>query len=99
MGRFRMRTGFLPKLSVAPQMTAAMLAGAKFAAEEAKRIAPVLTGSYRDSIRAEVVEGKAKVIADDMAAGFIEFGTEDTPTFAPLRRAAEAIFGTGKLRG
>lgn len=49
---------------------------------------------YRDQIGVDVgvEDGLAtgRVHADDEAAGYIEFGTVDTPTFAPLRRAAES---------
>lgn len=59
----------------------------------ARTIAPVLTGAYRDSISASVgIEGGhalAHVSAGTDHAQYVEFGTSDTPTFAPLRRAAE----------
>lgn len=58
-------------------------------AEEARAIAPVATGAYRDSIHVEQEETAAGVVADVPYAVFVEFGTSDTPAFAPLRRAAE----------
>lgn len=64
------------------------------ALRHAKAHAPVRTGAYRASFRADVVEttdGWAGVVAsDDEAAPFIEYGTSDTPPFATLRRALEA---------
>lgn len=64
------------------------------AARSAQAIAPVLTGAYKDSIRSEarILEGKATglVIAEDFKAAWIEFGTETNPTYAPLRKGAEA---------
>lgn len=54
---------------------------------------PVDTGAGRDSI--QVTEpargGKGKVGALDDAASFVEYGTEDTPERAPLRRTIEQL--------
>jgi hypothetical protein len=52
----------------------------------AQRIAPVRTGAYRDGI---VVSGN-RIMATAAHSRFVEFGTSDTPVFAPLRRAADA---------
>lgn len=61
----------------------------------AQSIAPVASGEYRDSIEADVVETPdgwvGRVIAGAAHSVFVEFGTEDTPIFAPLRRAGETI--------
>jgi pectin methylesterase-like acyl-CoA thioesterase len=58
--------------------------------EIARATAPVATGKYRDSIH--VIEDGDGIIlvADDEKAHYIEFGTEDTPAFATLRKAAES---------
>lgn len=64
-------------------------------AERAQAIAPVDSGEYRDSIHVE----DGLVVADSEHAVFVEFGTIDTPTFAPLRRAAIEEFGTDALGG
>lgn len=60
----------------------------------AKANAPVRSGEYRNSLRAEVSETSTgwagMILSDDRKAPFLEFGTEDTPTFATLRRALEA---------
>lgn len=83
-------------LKVSPFMVYGMNSVAEDVADRAQSIAPVLTGAYRDSIHAESgIEGgtaRGRVVADDEAAPYIEFGTSDTPTFATLRRALE---GTG----
>ena len=69
-------------------------------ADQAKSIAPEDQGDYIASI--EAVSGfdsrgvLARVNANDWKAGLIEFGTSDTPTFAPIRRAAERY---GAVRG
>lgn len=103
MASFRMNPTFLPRLAASPEVGAMLLDGARAVAERAKDVAPVASGAYRDSIHAElVVENgivKARVVADDPtgAAGLIEFGTVDTPAFAPLRRGLEAVFGLGAL--
>lgn len=52
----------------------------------AKSIAPVRTGEYRDSIG---TSGN-RVYAAARHSKYVEFGTGDTPVFAPLRRAADA---------
>lgn len=63
-------------------------------ATKARGIAPVDTGTYRDSI--QVITGhdggepSAAVYSDVEYAPFLEFGTSDTPTFAVFRRASES---------
>ena len=84
-------------LARTPQMAAAMLDRGNEVALAAASIAPVGPGGgghYRDQIRAEagVFEGKAgaRVNAYKFTAGFLEFGTSDTPIFAPLRTGCDA---------
>ena len=61
---------------------------------EAQAIAPVRTGTYRDSLGVEESPDDVAVIADVDYGGYIEFGTSDTPEFAPLRRGRdEAGYG------
>jgi hypothetical protein len=63
-------------------------------AEKAVAAAPEDDGDYKAGIEAVSGMGEdgvqARVNANDWKSGLIEFGTEDTPTFAPLRRGAEA---------
>jgi len=57
---------------------------------EAQAIAPVATGAYRDSLHVETDgSGDVAVVAGVWYGGLLEFGTADTPTFAPLRRGVE----------
>lgn len=67
---------------------------AQEAANAAKSYSPIRTANYLESIGAtsKVDGGEARgyVYAKDFKALWIEFGTEDTPTFAPLRKGAEA---------
>lgn len=73
-----------------PDFKADLLAHAQLAAENAKDVAPELTGDYKRSIHAEPFQGGGViVVADDWKANFIEFGTVDTPAFAPLRRGVQ----------
>lgn len=55
---------------------------------------PYETGDYVDSIEPDIElengEWIGRVNAFDWKANFIEFGTSDTPTFAPLQRGADA---------
>jgi hypothetical protein len=82
------------ELRASPAFNVAMHSIREHIAQEARDTAPVSTdpgdptpGSFRDSIH---VEGD-NVVADDPVANIIEFGSEDTPVFATLRRAAEAV--------
>lgn len=71
------------------------LTKAEEAARHARGIAPVASGEYRASITADVEETldgwAGLVIAGAPHSVYVEFGTEDTPTFATLRRAGETI--------
>lgn len=80
-----------------PQMAAAMVARAGEVRDAAISIAPIGPGEgghYRDQITADaaVIDGLAggRVNAWKFTAGFIEFGTSDTPAFAVLRTACDA---------
>ncbi len=71
-----------------------ILAGKMALAQEvvdyAQSIAPVDSGDYRDGIRVRRY-GKSGVgieFSDD-ASSFVEYGTEDTPEFAVMRRSIE----------
>jgi hypothetical protein len=71
------------------------LAKAEEGAQHARANAPVASAEYRDSIEADVEETPegwaGLVIAGAPHSVYVEFGTEDTPTFATLRRAGEII--------
>jgi hypothetical protein len=71
------------------------LARARDGAEIARSLAPVASGAYRDSIEASVEKTgdgwKGIVTAGVSHAVYVEFGTEDTPVFATLRRAGEIV--------
>lgn len=62
---------------------------------EAKSIAPVSTGAFQDSLTGEVRMGddgwEAVLTTDSPYWPYLEFGTSDTPIFATLRRALEAL--------
>lgn len=63
-------------------------------ADRARSIAPQDSGDYVDGIEVEsgiendVATGR--VNANDWKSGLIEFGTDHTPAYAPLRKGAEA---------
>ena len=81
-----------PKLlSEGPAMERALKENADAVAERAQETAPVLTGAYRESIRAESESGRAGVVAEDFKAAWIEFGTYKLSGFHTLSRAAEAL--------
>lgn len=95
-----MITRFVPnrscpaKLAVGAEMIVMLHEVAEAGAEEARRIAPVDTGEYQESIVAEAgVEGataRGRVNAHKFTAGWIEFGTSRMAAQAVLRRGAEA---------
>ena len=58
---------------------------------EAKSLAPVETGAYRDSITSTISGTKGVVSANIRYAVYLEFGTSDTPVFATLRQASESV--------
>lgn len=64
---------------------------AEAGAEYAKSIAPVDTGTFRNSITAEEVDGKWAIVSDDPAASYIEYGTEYTPEHATFARTADHV--------
>lgn len=90
-----------------PAMGRAMLLEAERVAQAARSNAPVRTGAYRDSIKAEpFTEGgvhKARVNAYDFKAWWIEFGTGHpgpTPAFAVLAKGVQqAGLRYGPARG
>lgn len=93
------KTKFVPDrqaiglLSRSREMLQVLEEKARDVASIAKGISPVLTSSYRDGIEStsgiDGGKGIGRVNANDWKSHFVEFGTSDTPTFAPLRKAAE----------
>lgn len=78
-----------------PVVTAVVRTDAEAIAEAARGLAPVRTGRYRGSITAALEpssEGaRGRVSASVPYAPFIEFGTTDTPAFAPISHAARGL--------
>lgn len=54
---------------------------------------PFSTGAYLESIEVQDgdVPGSKRVIATDWKSNWVEFGTEHSPAFAPLRRGADSV--------
>lgn len=69
-----------------------LLEAANTAVPISQSFAPVLTGAYRDSIKAVAAGGSVYLVATDFKANWIEFGTADNPPSAPLRRG---LLGAG----
>jgi hypothetical protein len=98
--------GFIPNPGFAAECEASE--GAAHACEEqatraaaiARSIAPVITGTYRDSIHPEPAEGGARVVADpvnDSGEGYgayVEVGTSATPAHHTLLTALESVGNT-----
>lgn len=92
--RFIPNPAGIARIDETAEMSEAMKVYGEATVQVAQAIAPRLTGAYADSIQAvsETVNGQSvcQVVADIEYAVFVEFGTSDTPAFAPLRRASEA---------
>ncbi len=77
-------------LETSEDILAGKMALAQEVVDYAQSIAPVDSGDYRDGIRVRRY-GKSGVgieFSDD-ASSFVEYGTEDTPEFAVMRRSIE----------
>lgn len=57
-------------------------------AESARGSAPVETGKFRDSINVQQSGDEVAVVNNDPVAGYIEYGTSDTPAHATMTNAA-----------
>jgi len=58
-----------------------------------RRISPEDTGEYIDSIEVRVDGNDVSVGSDDDKAHYIEYGTEDTPEFAPRAKTQARFAG------
>ncbi len=76
-------------------MTAAMAAVAAEGVALAKQYAAPhrVTGAFEASITSEAQDGKALIVADDEAAVWIEFGTNDTEGLHVMGRVATELGG------
>lgn len=93
--RYRQNTKGFAKVLTSKQMQDAMKDRAEQVQQRAEAIAPRDTGDYGSSFRVDVGirEGPkpravAKVINDDVAAPYVEWGTSKTPRFRVMGRAA-----------
>lgn len=72
-----------------PRVVAAKRELAQQAAEYWKSVSPVDEGDYRDSIKVHQDGTDVWITAHDFKAHWIEFGTNDTPEFAPREKTDE----------
>jgi hypothetical protein len=93
--RYRQNTKAFAKVLVSKQMQDAMKDRAEQVQQRAEGIAPRDTGDYGSSFRVEVGvrEGPkpravAKVVNDNPAAPYVEWGTSRTPRYRVMGRAA-----------
>jgi len=88
---FKMNPGFVARMSRDLSLIPPLKDAADAAAERARELAPTLSGDYRAGIKTAVgADAKsvfARLNATDFKSHWIEFGTSDTPAFAPLRRS------------
>lgn len=101
--RFVPNPGFLAEFSRSKQLLDVLKGKADEAADNARAVAPVQFGDYQDGIEAvSGIEGGmavGRVNANHFTSHWIEAGTSDTPTFAPLRKGAEATGLNFEARG
>lgn len=92
---FKPRRPFLDDLYREAALREALRETAKQGAEDARALAPVDEGTYRDSIDGDVIVEDGVPVArwgsDDPKWAYIEYGTEDTPAFATLRRSFDRV--------
>jgi len=76
-----------------PDLYRALFASVKPAVEYSRSIAPVLTGEYRDSIRAEKAEHPPGLLffSDDNKAHWIEYGAKNTKRQRVLGQGVDRI--------
>lgn len=99
MARFVPNPRFEQQVSKSREMKRALREATEPALREAQRLAPVDTGEYRDSLQIVEDANGVRLMSDDDKASYIEFGTSDTPAFAPLRKGTEAAgLRTGRRR-
>lgn len=89
----------IPALANHPRMRLVLDRLSGVVSEGAREVAPVDEGDYIRSLGHDVIvdDGTTKGIAysTDPKALHIEYGTVDTPTFAPLRRGLDKLKGLG----
>lgn len=90
MGRFVPNPGFEAKAKRDPQMRAMLRRRGAKVAKEAERIAAGVSSSYEAKVEdtAEGVRVEANTTGIN-AASWIEFGNQNLPAYAPLRKGAE----------
>lgn len=95
--RFVPNRQFVREIATDRQMVSFVEQKAEEALAHFLEFAPERTGDYVRSARAfgTVEDGRAvgRLAVDDFKWHWIEFGTVDTPTFAPLRKALDATSG------
>ncbi len=91
MARFVPNPGFPPRLKRSPEMRSMLRSRAARAAREATRIGKSFADSYEATVEDDDegvrIEGNTGGIN---AASWWEFGTQNNPAVAPLRKGAEA---------
>lgn len=91
MARFVPRPGFEAQAKRDPQMRAMLRNRAGKAANEAERIGKTFAASYKATVE-DTAEGvRIEANTDGInAASWAEFGSQNNPAYAPLRRGTEA---------
>lgn len=82
--------GFSEEFAREPDTVDGLLEQAEEARQLAYDLAPVDEGDYREGLRAVAAGGEVFVIGTDYKSALIEYGSQNNPVFAPLRRGAQA---------
>ena len=86
---YRPAPGWEKALAEGAEMRAGLKAPANRVVDAIRSVAPERTGFFKASVHVEVHADGVFVATDDPKWPYLEYGTSDTPRFAPLRRGLE----------
>lgn len=94
MGTFEPNPDFLPELRSEPEYRELIEEKTEALLEGAIAAAPVHTGTYVGGLESEINDGPegpvGRVNATDWASHWVEWGSQNNPPYAPLRKGAAA---------
>lgn len=90
MARFVPNPGFEARAKRDPRMRAMLRSQGERVANEAERIGRQVAKSYQATVEDTATGVRVEATTDDInAASWIEFGNQNMPAYAPLRKGAE----------
>jgi hypothetical protein len=88
--RFVPNPKFQQEIERQVEYRAEMVKDGEIVLHEAKAIAPVHTGAYRESLSVLIAGPKVYVRTTDFAGHMVEWGSQNNVAYAPIRRAVLA---------